>query len=360
MQRFYTLLSTLLLAITAMAQTPATTVLTIDECDPVTLYSDSYFSQPGAYDYYFFFYNSKGDYRWPWVAFDLFMPTDEGLTEGTYTMTAGTVNDEIVIVQNDDDYMWYQMQYLAYDITEATVKLTHNEGDNWTIDFSCVADDGVISFTYTGDLTFEEDTTSPGGGDEPTFTYKYEPTGVETYNLTFDEITMTDWTDDGYDLVEFNLRGCHQVDKNGRAFEALLDFFTESPDIPAGTYRIDFSEKLGTWLASYGCSVDHNSLDYPSYIRTYDDEWYYETWYFDHGDMTIGRDDEGNYWIGGTAVTHNGSTVNLAAGNVPTGINTVIADTDPQAGSRAKMLRHGDIIVRHGADCYNLHGKRIK
>lgn len=348
-------------------QKAAEQVLSVNLADPVKLYTNAAYSQPGHYDYYFSFANTNDEFYFPYVFFDLYLPTDQGLEEGTYTMADGTVDPNLMLMANYDDYLAYYTGYAAYVWTAATISLTKAEGELWTVDFSATDDNAITyKFSYTTELPVEIDDYDPdadngggsgtgGGSENPDCTYKYEPTEVTTMNMDFDMEWYDGFIAQGYPIIAIYLNS-REPDAEGLSYQGEFDFLSSTTNVPDGTYPVSDTEGEGTFLASWGCSTTSNSKDYPCYIRNYDENYVYDSWYIVGGDITIGTDAAGNRWLAGSVTTYNGSTLNFTAGNAPAaGIGTVIA---PAKQADGKYIIDGRPAIRHHGKVYNLHGTK--
>ena len=219
-------------------------VLPINKTDPVKLYTNEAYSWEGHYDYYFSFANSDDEFFFPMIFFDLYLPTADGLQEGTYKMSEGTVDENLMVMANFNDYVYYMYGYLAYEWADATITLTKGEGDNvWTVDFSVTTiEDFTFSFNYTGEFPVEEDDFDPNDQEEPEvqYTYDYEPDTAEKYDLVFQAPDCSDSFVDEYKLYDIYLDHTDVLD-NGRFFEGHLYLVTNEhqphadlyPSIPA-------------------------------------------------------------------------------------------------------------------------------
>lgn len=371
MKKLFTLSMAVLLALCSMqAQRPTKHMiqafLPIDHLDGVKLYTNEAYSKPGAYDYAFAFScaEAENEYGFPWVQFELILPTAEGLTAGTYTLGEGNL-DYIVIIRGADDYYYYYYGYDPYEFKAAKVTLTSNGENNWTIDFSATSSvDTEYTFSYTGDINVEIDDSAPsegGGGGDPAeqYTYQYEPTTPTTMNIAFNQMDRYDGYIAEHGVLDLIL-DTPQADANGHNYSCRLYLFTDTPNVPAGTYPIDGTHDLLTWQQSPGCSTTSNSLDYPCYVSTYDNNHVYDSWYMVSGTIAVSYDADGHMLLEGHAKTYNGSTINFTySPEGQDGIGTVIADEQATAAPAQKILRHGDIMLQQGQHRFNLQGIRL-
>lgn len=335
-------------------------VLPINMTDPVKLYTNEAYSSDGHYDYYFSFANSNDEFFFPMVFFDLYLPTDKGLTEGTYTMSEGTVDPNLMIMANYNDYVTYYYGYAAYEWADATITLTKGEADDaWTVDFSVTTtDDFTFSFTYTGTFTVEEDDFDPNDQQEPEveYTYDYEPDTKSTYNLTFQTPDCSDSFVDEYKLYDIYLEHTDVLD-DGRYFEGHLYLVTNEHQPHADLYPVNSSGALNTFLASQGCP-EGSSKDTPCFFRTADDVYVYDSWYIMAGQIALGYDADGKVMLQGDVATYKGSEFHFTTTNFTEGINSVLADG--QTPSPAKFIRDGRVYVNGGRFLYNTAGQHVK
>lgn len=384
MKRLYTLLCVALVAFAAVAQpkhraftqgmprlNPATTlpqrkaaplkageqVLPINKADPVKLYTNEAYSQPGHYDYYFSFANSDDEFFFPMIFFDLYLPDYEQLTEGTYTLADGTVDPNLMLMANYTDYIYYYYGYLAYEWADATISLTKGEGDDvWTVDFSATTtDDFTFKFSYTGTFPIEIDDYDPSleEEEEDETSYMYEPAETTDFEVVFgvpDVVyTGTDGILDIYlDTPEPNAEGLFT--------EAELYLNTNSATPKADIYPVNFSGAADTFLSSKGGSMT-SSKDYPCFIRHYDEIYIYNSWYIVAGQITLSYDANGQMALDGNVASYNGTNIHFVTTNA-TGINTVIASS--REVEAKKVLRDGQLHIGCSGTYYNALGQREK
>lgn len=388
MKKIYTLLLSALFAVAAMAQAqhplsskllprireskatlPQRTtapalkaggqVLPINTTDPVKLYTNAAYSWEGHYDYYFSFANTDDDFFFPMIFFDLYLPTSEGLLEGTYKMSEGTVDPNLMIMANYNDYVTYYYGYLAYEWADATITLTRGEGqDEWTVDFSVTTvDDFTFSFTYTGTFTVEEDDFDPNDQQDPEveYTYDYEPDTQSKFDIVFQTPDCSDAFVDEYKLYDIFLEHTDVLD-NGRFFEGRLYLVTDEHRPHADLYPVNDSGAYNTFLASQGCP-EGSSKDTPCFIRTADDVYVYDSWYIVAGQIALSYNAAGEVVLEGNVETYKGTQVHFTTSNA-TGINSVLADGQTPATS--KFITDGRVYVNGGHCLYTTAGQRVK
>lgn len=335
-------------------------VLPINKTDPVKLYTNEAYSWEGHYDYYFSFANSDDEFFFPMIFFDLYLPTADGLQEGTYKMSEGTVDENLMVMANFNDYVYYMYGYLAYEWADATITLTKGEGDNvWTVDFSVTTiEDFTFSFNYTGEFPVEEDDFDPNDQEEPEvqYTYDYEPDTAEKYDLVFQAPDCSDSFVDEYKLYDIYLDHTDVLD-DGRFFEGHLYLVTNEHQPHADLYPVNSSGALNTFLASEGCP-EGSSKDTPCFFRTADDLYVYDSWYIMAGQIALGYDADGKVMLQGDVATYKGSEFHFTTANYTDGINTVLADG--QTPSSTKWIRDGKVYINGGHFLYNTAGQRVK
>lgn len=336
--------------------------LPINTADPVKLYTNAEYSQPGHYDYYFSFANTDDEFYFPMVFFDLYLPTDQGLQAGTYTLADGTVDPNLMLMANYNDYVTYYYGYAAYTWADATISLTEAEGqDAWTVDFSATSTEGyTYTFTYTGTLTVEPDDFDPNDQQDPDqpaveYTYDYEPLDVTEETIVFETPDCTDVYVDEYLVYDIYLDS-KQQDANGRNYEARLYLITKEHQPHADFYPVNTSQAQGTFLASQGCPAG-SSNDLPCFIRTYDATYVYDSWYIVAGYINVGYDANGLMTLDGSVESHNGSKFHFRTANYTEGIDTVLAPS--QTSRPAKTLRDGRVYINGGRFLYTAAGQRI-
>lgn len=342
-------------------------VLPINAAETVVLYTNVAYSQPGHNDYYFFFSNADDENGIPTVMFDLYLPTEQGLEAGTYSMADGSV-DNIMLVTSYEDYVSYYYGYQVYDWASATVSLVKAEGeaDDWTVNFSATTtSDDTYTFSFAGTLPVESDDYDPnedgegeggegGGGTTEETSYKYEPTEVTQMDIIFNETWASDRYVADYGLYDIVLKS-DQTDAKGRRYEAELYLATGEKTPHADFYPVNTSGAYNTFVASIGCSLTSNSKDYPCFLRTFDDRYVYDTWYIVAGYIVLGYDAAGEMMLEGNVASYNGSEIHFCTENA-SGINTVLA---PQQTS-VKVLRDNRIYINDGAAQYNVSGQRLR
>lgn len=356
MKRLYTLLLALMgISLGAVAEDY---VLPVERHDDVVYYTNPAFSQEGAYDYYFYFDCNETESNpmgMPIVAFDLLLPENKGLEPGVYTTATGRVFNEVVMILNDTDYMLYQNGYLSHADMDVTVTLERVENggpDDWTVTFYAIDGDDTYTFTQTGRFAVVTDDTDPY---DQQFTYRWEPTTATEMDITFDAPQVYDYTSTyGILLVELDT---DQTDANGLNYQSSIYIVSDTPRVPAALYPINFTQAEGTVIASPGCTLD-GSTDYPSYLRTYDAQHIYDTWYLIAGYINVTYDAQNAMALEGFAESYNGSHLTFRTANHASiaGLGTVLADA-PATATR-KQLRDGRFEIRHAGRSFDALGIR--
>lgn len=331
--------------------------LPITKVDGAIFYSHSDFSSPGAYDYYLGF-SGSGDYGFPIFEMDVFMPTNQGLTAGTYTMADHKIGD-ILLIQNMDDYGYVSNNYDPYGFSEATMTITDMGKNIWQFEFSGTDAEGrQYHFLISGAVTYNE-IKDGNGNSQPEVTYKYEPTQATTMNITFDRMEWNTSYIKDYHILDMTLYSSQKT-ANNRNYKAQIYFLTDTAAVPAGTYPINDSNQLNTFMASVGCSTTSNSLDYPSYLQTYNPDYVFDSWYMVGGSLSFGFTAEGKMTLTGSATTYNGSTININyMGDAPTGVRNILTDKS-QETPRKLLTPDGNLRLNaHGRE-YNVNGVRVR
>lgn len=340
--------------------------LDINYCE-VELWTNPQFSPDGHYDYYFQMVKREEGAahanKWPYVDFDIYLPVKGALQSGTYMLNDKFCN--FALIQNNEDERAYENWEDNYGFGSGSVTLTHNGGDNWTIEVEMVAADGTLYLIdVTQDITLrwrdEDPMVNPGIND----TFNKESTTVGDYTIAFDLIDTSEQfiADRGFFYI--NLESS-QVDAEGKRYVSEFFFRTEptAVNVPAGTYAIP--------AGNYPMSFDDNSYYnfvashgdgmtggiYPSYIGLYDGKRITDVWYMKQGNITVSYDAEGDAVIIGELESHYGSKFHFTHNVNVVGIGTVLAPS--RSGSR-KVLTGGNVIIRREDNSYNINGVRVR
>lgn len=155
------------------------------------------------------------------------------------------------------------------------------------------------------DFAYSESGVEPEPEKDP---YRFEPTEVTTVNFIADvvsfrprtgyvEVTLNEIANETYDWIELRL-------------------LSDTLAMPAGVYAIDSSYQAGTLTASKGY-LGSTAGDDPCYvaIRADKENWgQYTPYYLESGSLNVSYNALGDtIIIAGTAMTHNGSTVQVYA-----------------------------------------------
>ena len=331
-------------------------VLPIDETDPVKLYTNEAYSWEGHYDYYFSFANSQDEFFFPMIFFDLYLPTDQGLEAGTYKMSEGTVDPNLMLMANYNDYIYYYYGYLAYEWADATITLTKGEEDNvWTVDFSATTtEDFTFKFSFTGELTVELDDFDPNDveEEEDETSYMYEPAETTDFSVVFGVPEIGYLDSEG--VLDIYLDS-EVPNAEGLYTEAELYLNTNDTQPKADLYPVNYSGAANTFLSSKGGSMT-SSKDYPCFIRHYDEIYIYNSWYIVAGQISVAYDADGKMALEGNVASYNGSNIHFTTKNA-TGINAVLADHT--LSSTKKVLTDGQIQINCAGTYYNALGQRF-
>lgn len=348
MKKIFTLL-TLIAAIATGAKAQNEPIdLDINRIDGCIFYSNSEYSQPGAYDYFFGF-SDNGSI--PFMDIDIFMPTNQGISAGTYSIENGLLGD-IVLILNDNEYNYaYSLGLYPHIFTEATMEVSDMGNGEWKFSFTGTTDkEEIFRFEATGTVEIKEDNT----GSEPTTTYKYEPTQKSNIDITWTEADVyTDYVAE-HGLIDIFFDS-EQTDANGRNYEGETYFFTSDYKIPAGTYPISFACTPGTFQASAGCSTTSNSLDYPTFIRTYTTANVFDSWYIVSGYITVGYDTNDQMYLFGHGKSYNGSDITFRYGTLPEGITPAAMEIKNLQPRKEFVGRR--VMVTDGQHRFDLQGR---
>ena len=350
---------------------------TFDEC----FYAD--YSEDAGKDYTLITFENE-DYT---LEMGVFAKTVKGtvIAPGTYVVSkkgeAGTVQaspggddeyDYPTFVAADwtyyEDYGWQYSTSYYIDNGTLTVEKTAN-GVKMTLDAKTHFG-STFKGTFEGvaknmDEEEDDDPVNPGTGDEDDDPYLYEPLAASTFNITFDEVECSDYSDEDGDYVDL-----YFVSDD---YEMEVGVYAPAADgtgIAPGTYTIDFSNNAGTVQASEGC---YYYMDMPSFMATNfewieegqdDGYWYYDTYYMVSGTMKVEKVTQGaKFTI--NAKSKNGSTINATY----TGPVKFVSTDEPEDGindinaaSKAptKTLKDGKILIQRNGHTYTTSGLLVK
>lgn len=206
---------------------------------------------------------------------------------------------------------------------------------------------------YKAYVYFEE---NPDLGVEDELNYEFEPTTPTTFNIKFDDIEYTDYTDEiGTPYMDITL-----TNDDYELELAVLAPYHEGSIIAPGVYQINDTGDDNTVVASPG---GDDYYDYPSFMAAdfefyaeYDD-WFYNTaYYLASGTLTVSAS-EGGYQLEINAKTHFGSTIKATYTN-----GNFVSITSPKTTtpSLKKYLKGGKVYLKTRDKEYRLNGIEVK
>lgn len=358
MKKLILLLNLVLSVLTLQAQTADVIELPIAQVDGAIFYSNPAYSSEGAYDYYIGFSAEGG--KLPWFELDVFMPTNEGITPGTYMLEEGQIGD-VLLLQTEQDKFYAQAGYDLYAFGSATMTISDHGDGLYEFEFRGTDANGK-SYHFdvygTCEITEYSGTDSSGDDNDSSKDYHYESTDKVNINTHFSKVKATDMYVKDNDIYWIKLNS-DPINDAKDTYQSELYFITETEgDIPAGTYPINFTENNETFLASYGATA--SGADYPCYIQTRDaDDYIIADWYFVDGAITVGYTDKDELYLIGNATSFHGSKIHFTAGPVPEGadgIGTVLAPTTV-VGTHKIMTREG-VRLQQSSGVLDLQGVR--
>ena len=240
------------------------------------------------------------------ISFDVWPATHSAI--GSFSSTDRSIKYTFSSVHqtkknNQKVNIWYYGEY------ESAMSLTivSNGDGTCTLSGSMEAAD----YNYTVEtfviapfvFEYEEEPIDPDPGQDP---YRFEPAEATTVDFvgdvvkfrdrkTYIEVTLNEIANETYDWIELRL-------------------LSDTMDMPAGTYTIDDSDAAGTLTASKGY-LGGTAGDDPCYvaIRADQESWgQYTPYYLASGSITVSYNDVGDtIFVTGTALSHNGTTVNI-------------------------------------------------
>ncbi len=258
--------------------------------DAYYIYYEEY-SDEGAYNHFTVLADTISGVG---LAYDLYM-TEIGEFSGTYNTDNGNLDVEYC-------YYYYGTGENDYDDpNDAWLTISPTPiPDQYHFEGGMLVGNTLYLVDYTGALVEE------GSGDDP---YAYEPQTPTTINFAPEDITVNDWTQYNYPNVDIYLEN-----EVGALFLAFNVAASDSETaVPEGTYSIDFTENMGTVLASAGVGelgVDGSYYMTDFMLDTTDGEYYPTSAYFlESGTVTVSKSSQG-VKIVVAAMSHFGSTIN--------------------------------------------------
>lgn len=341
--------------------------LDINYCE-VELWTNPQFSPDGHYDYYFQMVKLEDGAahanKWPFVDFDLYLPVKGQLQAGSYML--GDKFKNFALIQNNEDEQAYENWTDNYGFKQGCLTLTHNGGDNWTIEVEMTAADGTLYLiNMTQDITLrwrdEDPMVNPGIND----TFNKESTTEGDYTVVFDLLDTSEQfiADRGFFYVNLESKS-EAASHPGARYVSEFYFRTEptAVNVPAGTYRIpagtypvnyDDDSHL-SFVASHGDGMTGGQ--YPSFIGLYDGSRITDVWYLAKGSITVSYDAHDALVLTGDLESHYGSKFHIAYNAQPDGIGTVLAA--PISPKARKEVQGGRINIRRDGRTYNMLGTR--
>lgn len=333
-------------------------VLDINYCE-IELWTDPKMSpnHPGCYDYYFqMVHLQEGAQRadkWPFVDFDIYLPKKGELVAGTYKFNENFEN--FALIQNNEDEKAYENWEDNYGFIAGSVTLTHNGGNNWSIDILMNTIDGkAYAIHHTMDVTLrwrDEDPMDHVGVND---TFNGESTEATNHNIPFALVDSEYMSDKNFYYLNFE---SDNENEKGERYVGEFYFRTDRDEVPAGTYPFSYDdESTHTFVSSHGDGMSGGV--YPSYIALYDGKRLTERWYLVGGSIkvTYGEEDgiEVPYFTG-DVVSHYGSKLHFTTDpkQIEEGILFI---SGARVKKHGKVLRGRSIIINNE---YDLEGKKI-
>ena len=250
-------------------------------------------------------------------------------------------NFDLVELDNDQVYVYVYGLLTADGVSGKFREMGVDEGDTLTIKAVYTV---YKSNPQAQNAVFVSVIDGEGGGQEGDYNYDYEPTTPTTINLTMTTAQYEDYT------VSLVLADNEVVDyaDNWAEFYFIADAFDTK--IPAGTYPINDTRALGTFMASPGGDDDS---DIPCYLGVpADEEGYYDPYYMVSGTVTVSE----NGSIAVNATSYYGSTLIITYTVQEQGIEHTAVKS---AGMR-KALRNGMLLIEKNGVRYNAVGQIVK
>lgn len=323
-------------------------------------YSNPSYSQPGAYDYYFLLSGNEGlEYGIPEPAimFDLYLPTNTGLVDGTYTMAAGQLQNIYLFLEEMDYLYAYYYGYFFYEIQSASLTISTVRAGVYNLSLT-MTDTENDTYTVTKNnvaITVVENTSAPDDDpDDPQdpetgLDYTFEPTQPTTINFVASDCQLDDYIAD-YGEVLLQLSGTEYR----LVVEMFLPALDANGNIPAGTYQVSNSQADNTVYASPGGDEQY---DYGTFVMAgFNAQGQYTAaYYVISGSMTVGYTD-GNMNVTFTGTSYNGSSISVTYG----GEAPSVALGNVDASAADKFLRDGQVLIRKNGRVYNAFGQTVE
>ena len=247
---------------------------------------------------------STGEYE---MAFDLWPSSRSAIGSfSTSDKTIGYVSSFVHKTKANGKAV--DMWYYPEENSPISLSIIQKDETTCTLSGSITATRNGTAYTYViapYDFAYAEGPVDPEPEKDP---YRFEPTEPTTVDFTADvihfrnretyiEVTLNEMAQETYDWIELRL-------------------LSDTMDMPAGHYTIDASYEAGTITASKGY-LGSTAGDDPSYAAIRGDKEYwgqYTPYYLASGSLSVSYNEKGDtILITGSALSHNGSTVNIHA-----------------------------------------------
>ena len=247
---------------------------------------------------------STGEYE---MAFDLWPSSRSAIGSfSTSDKTIGYVSSFVHKTKANDKAV--DMWYYPEENSPISLSIVQKDETTCTLSGSITATRNGTAYTYViapYDFEYSEGPVDPEPEKDP---YRFEPTEPTTVDFTADvihfrerdtyiEVTLNEMAQETYDWIELRL-------------------LSDTMDMPAGHYTIDASYEAGTITASKGY-LGSTAGDDPSYVAIRGDKEYwgqYTPYYLTSGSLSVSYNEKGDtIIITGSAISHNGSTINIHA-----------------------------------------------
>ena len=292
---------------------------------------------------------SAGD-DYPNVLADLVLPEAMTLTEGTYTLSDGTLSG-LMLSRNQADFEANIFAGGAYVFTYATLVLSRVENAQWH--FQMLMQD-TIGSTYRFSLTQEphiifypQHPVDPK--DQP---YMDEQKEKAVVNIDLDTVEWKATTVEKDGILDIIL-GQTEADINGLRAYVHLGMYTNQlyPDV--GTYPVSGSEENGTFSASLG---RYGNTLIPCYALLLDEYgWAHAVWYITEGNITLSYDQQAQPILSGECTTYFGSTIRFAYNPRTQGVKDVQSDNV----QCTKLVKNGVLHLMYKGTMYDVQGRRV-
>ncbi len=293
---------------------------------------------------------SAGD-DYPNVIIDLVQPEAMTLSEGTYTLSDGSLSG-LMLSQNQADFEANIFAGGAYDFTEANLVLSRAEDEEWQFEMTM---HDAIGSTYRFSLTQNPHITYyPQEPEDPKDRpYADEQKETATVNISLDTIEWNSSTVEKDGILDIIL-GQKEADINGLRAYVHLGMYTSQANPEAGVYPVADSEAEGTFSASPG---RYGNTLIPCYALLLDnDGWAHAVWYITGGAVTLSYDADNQPLVSGECTTYFGSTIRFCYTPQTQGIDQV--PSDQVQGT--KVMKDGVLYLMYKGRMYDVRGNVVK